>query len=141
MKKISSIFLAILLLLTNLGVGMGTHYCGGKAVKSQLMMGFHSIDCGMKSMDTSCNPAPRDNHDHRFQKKPCCENKFVEMDAEDATTNKVVVNSLTLDFLVTFSYTFLSFDPFISDGDTRYLSYTPPILKQDLPVLFESFLI
>ncbi len=67
MKKILAISLALIMLSTNTGLSMATHYCGGLAVKSQLVLGHESLDCGMSNMDKVCEAPPLEGiHLHKM---------------------------------------------------------------------------
>ncbi|GAB3343234.1 hypothetical protein GCM10027429_33560 [Marivirga atlantica] len=128
------------MLASSSGVTMATHLCGEHVAKMAITFGQTDLDCGMDQMEMGC--INENNHTgHQFQKKGCCENQYASIESDDATTTKIVLKSIQLDFLVAFAYTYLSIDPFAVDADIHYLSYSPPKLRQDFPVLFQSFLI
>ena len=74
-KAVLSIFLVVVFLASNVQLHIGTHYCGGHAVKSELMFGSLSLDCGMTEMEKSCesNSKPISVH---FTQKDCCQNSY-----------------------------------------------------------------
>ena len=51
-----------------MGFTMATHYCGGHAVETALVIDEAHIDCGMESEEEPCaNPVVKSNN--------CCENE------------------------------------------------------------------
>jgi len=52
MRRVFAIFFALLLLVTNSGVAFASHYCGGKAVKTNISFGQNELSCGMPEMMT-----------------------------------------------------------------------------------------
>ncbi|AGA80337.1 MULTISPECIES: HYC_CC_PP family protein [Echinicola] len=139
MKKAVSIFLLIVMLLSNIGVTWATHLCCGIAVKSALMLGNGELDCGM-------NHSELDNTDDSFAertvvKDKCCDNHYTTIESDEAIFSKTSLNSINVDFFIPFVYSYLGIDPFNQDHSTVYTDYSPPLLKQDRQVMFQSFLI
>lgn len=135
MKKIFSISLAFILLLSNVGFTMGTHFCGGLPVKSELMIGHSHLDCGMGEMERQdCGD------DLQVKAKPCCENQYQTLEIEDDF--KVSKASLDLSpvFVVAYIESFLNL-AFSDSTKTQYVNYSPPLLLRDIPVLNQVFLI
>ena len=140
MKKLIAIFLTLLMLSSSTGLALGTHYCGGKAVKTQLVIGHANIDCGMVKMSTACK-SEESKHDKQLQRKPCCENQYASIDTDNTLVNKILINSVDLSFLISLTFTSLGIDLFYSDQNIAFSYYYPPILKRNSQVLFQSFLI
>ena len=142
MKKFLSIFLSILLLASSTGVTLATHYCGGMAVESQLMLGLAGLDCGMNDMDkdTGCKNQSEDSISH-LKAENCCENHYVSIDSEDTVITQLVLHSPDFKFFVAFAFTYLGLQLSEVDHNTPYLNYSPPLLAQDIPVLYQSFLL
>jgi hypothetical protein len=69
MRKAIAISLSFILLLSNVGLTLASHYCGGKVVESQFMIGAKNLDCGMPDMDTTC---ANDDAANTVQSIPCC---------------------------------------------------------------------
>lgn len=73
MKRIISISLGLLMLVSNVGFTMNTHFCGGEAVETSFSIGLHNPDCGMPDMDRDCETIPYT--EEQIKSKPCCENQ------------------------------------------------------------------
>jgi hypothetical protein len=117
---------------------MATHLCGGHVADMAFSFGHIDLDCGMDQMAMDC--ANENSHTgEQFQRKGCCENQYASIESDDATTTKVVLESLQINLLIALAN--FDLDPFAVDSDTHYLRYSPPKLRHDLPVLFQSFLI
>ncbi|WP_375580200.1 hypothetical protein ABWH96_03955 [Marivirga tractuosa] len=140
MKKVISIFLLFIMLASSSGVTMATHLCGEHVAKMAITFGQTDLNCGMDQMEMDCTKE-NSHTGHQFQGKGCCENQYASMEFDEATTTKIVLKSIQLDFLVAFAYTYLGINPFAVDADTQYLNYSPPKLSQDIHVLYQSFLI
>lgn len=140
MKKLISIFLAILMLASNVGIAANTHFCGGKAVKRSISLGFEHLDCGMDQTKRACSVT--DNQEDKLQSKPCCENQHELFQLSDEVTAQHQ-NDLQLNktFVAAFIHTFVV--QLFSYGETtpNLPYYSPPELKQDVQVLFQTFLI
>mgnify|MGYP003630990226 CR=1 FL=1 len=138
MKKAFSIFLAILMLVSSTGIAANTHFCGGEAVERTLSLGIEHLDCGMAETEQSCSSKVQ--HD-QIDARPCCSNQhdLLQLD-EDATLMQQapVVNKT---FIAAFIHTFVIQIFSFVKKESFYLNYSPPLLKQDVQVLFQSFLI
>ncbi len=138
MKKALSIFLAILMLASNIGIAANTHFCGGEAVEYSLSLGAEHLDCGMNEGSATCSSKSGHN---QINAKPCCDNQHELFQlAEDAT---LAQSSLEINktFVVAFIHSFVV-QIFSFDGQfSIFPHYSPPLLQQDVPVLFQSFLI
>jgi hypothetical protein len=139
MKQVLAIFLALLMLTTNVGITFATHYCGGKAVKTTLSLGQDDIDCGMADMDTPCeNPSESPT----VKRKNCCENKYTQVTIEgDYNTPAVVKTAVDFQFIAVFVVTYINLYSFNASTEAEYTGYSPPLLALDIPVLIQSFLI
>ena len=139
MKKVVAISLTIILLFSNLGFAMGTHYCGGEAVMSRFLLGEEQLSCGMAAVESDCDSEHGDGFS--FSKSGCCENEyrsFLVDDNYNPELTKLIQN-------ITFALAFFHADYFIglfpSVERTFYSDYSPPPLEKDLRVLFQTFLI
>lgn len=55
MHRLLSASLGFLILFSQLGLSYATHYCGNKAVGSEITLGTNTLDCGMEKTDDSCS--------------------------------------------------------------------------------------
>ncbi|WP_020529701.1 HYC_CC_PP family protein [Flexithrix dorotheae] len=140
MKKILSIFLTFLLLISQVGLTMATHYCAGEAVESQLMLVAGHIGCGMEEdIKEDCENLPAAQV---LQAQSCCDSDFqVFQNDEDLDHAKSKINlnlSISIIFIQSFYAAFISAEEQVF-YQPDYPS--PPRLKQDFQVLFQTFLI
>lgn len=140
LKAILSVFLAAIFLAANLQLHVGTHYCGGEAVKYEIVSGHSELTCGMTKEDNSCEEKFIYGS-NAFSEKECCQNEFSSLQIEEEFNYKIqLVNVIqkSIDLteqidlsLFTFSSNTYSFKP----------DRPPPLISQDLQVLFQTFLI
>jgi len=124
-RKIASIFLSVIILLVTAGFTINKHYCGGKLRSTQLYTVMDSMTCcGVVEMPEGC-----------------CHDKveFYQLD-EDFNLPATVVNHSVVIVIIKY---FILDEMFGSlDSHTaKYLNYKPPLIKLDIPVLVQSFLI
>jgi len=138
MKRVFAIFLALLILTTNVGLTFATHYCGGKPVKTDVsLLGHFDIGCGMEDKDNSC-----DNPEIPAIKSSCCQNRSVELSIEDDFRSpKIIKNTVEYKFVAAFVTTYINLYLLDASAETEYLDYLPPLLDHDIPVLVQSFLL
>lgn len=138
MRRILAIFFTLLILVSGANVTLGTHFCGGTAVDSQLMLGHQHLDCGMSGMDSKKEGA-EDRHETMLQ-SGCCNNEYVSL----LTDTNFKLATLKVDYNWSFipvpeiSLLALELLPLEISG---FEEYSPPILRQDFTVLHQSFLI
>lgn len=125
-------------MFSNMGFTLATHYCGGHAVKSKLMLGIGELDCGMAKSDKSCES---DSMETSVKKKGCCENQYISINLEDEYQPSALQANLDYNFVFTFVYTFVELLNSQVELDVVYDDYSPPLRYIDVQVLFQSFLI
>lgn len=137
MKKAFSIFIVMLLLTTQVGVSFATHYCGGKVFKNSIgVLGAESPTCGMlESKKENCI-----NHSG-VQGKSCCENHAVTFQTKDQYNTSSLALEHNFVFLASFTATHIYFIHLKDSLTVNTTHYDPPVLKHDIPVLIQSFLI
>ena len=139
MKKVLAIFLSILMLTSNVGITFATHYCGGKAVKTSIMLGQEDLSCGMTEMELSCEKHPESP---TVTSKSCCENQYVQFEIEDDYNSSTIVETpVQIDFVAAFIISYINLYSFDASAEAEYLNYAPPLLDLDIPVLIQSFLL
>lgn len=138
MKKLLAISLALILLTSNIGLAMVTHYCGGQAVKSQLMIGSNHLDCGMADMNMATEQDPEAID---YTSSGCCENQYQTFEIEDDYQINLSQLSLNLDFVVAFVHSFWNVVLLSETEHPQYTNYSPPLLLRDIPLLHQVFII
>jgi len=125
-----------LILISSMGLMFSTHYCMGRAVDSELMVGKHELSCGMMGMDSACETTGSDT-----MAAGCCENKFISIVIEDDYKVAKVKFSLESNFIIAFLNTFL-LNPFNEVEHTiAHADHPPPPLEQDYQSLYQAFLL
>lgn len=138
MKKTLSLFLAFILLFSNAGFTLATHYCGGEALMSRIMVGSEPMGCGMAGMDES-DSAGQETHS---KTTPCCENHYQLIEVEDDYhPSKLLQLNIQADYVAAFVSVYFVFPPHFPKKEPQYLTYSPPPLLRDIPVLHQVFLI
>lgn len=132
--KISSVCLALIVLLSIVSFTIDSHYCGDTLVDSSLF--GHVETCGMEVQQQS----PSSECD--ISKKDCCSDEQVIVEGQD--TLKTSFDKLDKDqqlFVAVFIHTYINLF-FESQADLNtYNDYTPPLLVWDIHVLEQTFLI
>ena len=138
MRKNSAIFFILLLLASSANITLGTHFCGGNAVESQIMIGHQHLDCGMSGMDKSMSKS--DHSTQSMIKMQCCDNEYLTLITDDNFQNNSFKTDFNWDFLeipaIEFSNLLLH-----SEDVIHFKEYSPPLIARDLPVWHQSFLI
>lgn len=134
MKKIISIALSFLLLVSSSGIAYAQHFCGDFEMMSQLTFGEQLLSCNMVADDGCNDTTVTENH--------CCENEYTKVTTDsnfskgsfDTSFDTVFIASFVAVFVVP---SFLEYETSPTFTDT----YRPPPLYKDISVLYETFLI
>lgn len=139
MRKILSIFFALLILTTNVGTTFAIHYCGGKAVKSSISFGQDVLSCGMTSDNQSCE---NNSQLPTVQTKNCCENHYIQLKVNgDYSMPAIIKSHIDFNFVVDFADMSSKLYSYNASTEVNYLNCSPPLLNLDIPVWIQSFLI
>ncbi len=133
-NKISSFFLALIVLLSTVSFTVDSHYCGGIWVDSSLF--GHVETCGMEvegqSQLSECDISIID----------CCSDEEVIVEGQDAL--KTSFDRLAKDqqaFVATFFYTYINLFEDLDNNIIPFRDYEPPFLIQDIQKLHETYII
>jgi hypothetical protein len=140
-KKVISIALSLLTLMSQVGYALNTHYCGGEAMKTSFTLAASELSCGMMDEETT-NCEEKDQEQSSFQEKPCCENKHQLFQSENEYKKPVEAQNFTPDFAIAFllvSNNLLATTPI--NEQLFVPTKSPPLLDRDRQVLFQTFLI
>jgi hypothetical protein len=98
-------------------------------------------ECEMANMDGPCElEAYMDGSN--IKPVDCCSNDFVQIQLNENFDSPVEVDSeLNTKFVAAFTLVYLDLYNFQSESNVDYIDYSPPLLRQNIPVLFQSFLI
>jgi hypothetical protein len=119
-----------------MGITLSTHYCMGRVVDTELMVGVHDLSCGMMDMEAAC-----DYEGVRFMASGCCDNVNFSIEIED--DYQIFSEAFTFDnnFLVAFTYAFLIDYTHEVEQVYAHSEIYPPPLDQDYQSLYQSFLL
>lgn len=136
MKKIIALFTIIVLLSSQVGYTISTHYCGGEVSDRGVYLIDGQLGCGMESMGKSCT-----SKSAGISKKSCCENdsKFYQLNENFQQKHRTV--DAGFEFIAFFTVNYfqlLNRESVLIDSP--FLP-TPPLLQQCTQVLFQIFLI
>ncbi|WP_139316568.1 HYC_CC_PP family protein [Algoriphagus marinus] len=138
MKKILSIAFSLLILLSNVGLAKTIHLCMGTEMESAIGFSTTEIECEMAKKKPNCHS---EQESSKHEENDCCDEEF-ELLVLDQELQKVqLASDYSPEFVVSLVYTFLGISFFPIENHTNYQDYPPPILRQDLQVLYQSFLI
>jgi hypothetical protein len=139
MNRVVSILLSFFLLASHISLTIGTHYCRGQAVDTQILLGKSHMDCGMAEMEEACDIAG--DRDFVFANPPCCENQYQELRATDDFVRDLADVSLNAGAAAVLT------TPAGNEGLSgkravkAYTDYLPPPMEKDIHSLFQIFLI
>lgn len=137
LKKIISISLSLILLLGNVSLTYGTHFCGGHAVINEVMLGHEHMDCGMGMMDMD-----HFNDDFNIAAPDCCTNQYISVETDQLFKQDVSIDLGQIFVLATLSKTlYLVPEPTQESSNTAFIESSPPLPHQRLHLLNETFLI
>ena len=110
----------------------------GSEMESAIGFSTSHIECEMAKKKSNCH-SEKDASEHK--EKDCCNEEFelliLDQDLQKSTLNL----DYSPEFVVSFIYTFLGITIFPAEANENYTDYPPPLLRQDLQVLHQSFLI
>lgn len=138
MKRLLSILLAFLILISNFGFALGTHFCGGKAVESKLMFHQEDLHCGMDRVQMTC-----DDHSNEGNiiKNKCCENDFLSLHVDDVNNDYQTDVKFNPVFAVAFTISFLQLFWNTVQSESNYSSYHAPPILRSVQTLYQVFII
>lgn len=132
--KISSICMALIVLLSTVSFTVDSHYCGDTLVDSSLF--GHVETCGMEVEQQ----LPSSECD--ISKDDCCSDEQFIVEGQD--TIKTSFDNLNKDqqlFVAAFIHSYINLF-FESQTDLNsFRDYTPPLLVKDIQILDQTFLI
>lgn len=110
----------------------------GTEMESAIGFSTTEIECEMAKKKPNCHS---EQESSKHEENDCCDEEF-ELLVLDQELQKVqLASDYSPEFVVSLVYTFLGISFFPIENHTNYQDYPPPILRQDLQVLYQSFLI
>ena len=145
LTKISSLFLALAVLVATMSFTIGKHYCQGKLKNIALFEQAEKCAHEKNQQKPSCHKVKMTCHQKKETKpeKSCCdsETKVVESAQEDYKVPTILEFQPNLSFVAVELSTFSISNYSARYKIVKYLNYIPPLIDEDLPVLVQSFLL
>lgn len=136
MQKTLSIFLSVLMLLSSSGIAFSQHFCGEMEMASEITLGKKDLSCGMEDYTDSPCTNTHLTEDH------CCQNQFTSVQTDDNFAKASWDMKFQKLFFVAFVSEFILPEVEITSIQKKsFADYDPPLLKQDLNILYDTFLI
>ncbi|GAB4253148.1 MAG: hypothetical protein Kow0079_08510 [Vicingaceae bacterium] len=133
MKKIISILLALILLISTIGININQHYCGNHLVKSSIEILPNNLSCGMAD-DFACETSQ-----NAYSKK-CCDNEHQLVQIADQFTNiSKVIDLSAANFIFIISYFKVLLNELLPIQVNQNNFYSPPLLLKETAILFQVF--
>ena len=136
--KLLHITLAFFLFFSTTGLTINSHYCTGKYKYSALFVQPKS--CCEKVRQ---HPPQEDSCQNEINQTPCCQNKanFFKSNQNQNFTDGTVQEVEFPTFKVIASAFHLLNNNTYQWLDIDYLNYKPPLIKEDISILFQIFLL
>ena len=144
--RILALSLAFLMFFTSVGFAVDIHYCQNE-FKSFSIFG-KAANCHDKAKSNpTCKhhkqAANQSNISTDISKKDCCENHTFNFKSDQDLQSQSFdfeLNQPVKKYINKASVSFLD-RQIISSKTVEYLYYRPPLIRQDIPILFQSFLL
>lgn len=140
MKKLISIFLSMLLLVSSSGMAYARHLCGGMEINAEITFGEKHLSCGMDKEVENSSDCCGDSE--VFEENHCCENLIAKVQTDDNFTKassdleaSKIFNAISAQIFV------LDVSKIIAPKTISFAEYNPPPLLQDLNILYETYLL
>ncbi len=133
-RKITALSLALVVLLSTTGVSVHKHYCMGqlKDVKFYAVAESCAEEMGFS-----------DEVMQKMAEVGCCENTVEEYKVDELTKSTFEVDvTYNPQLLAIMAYVILDLGDLIRVSSKQaFLTYKPPLIEQDIPILTQSFLL
>jgi len=131
-KKIAALLMAFVVLFSTMSFTISEHFCGDSLVASALFSKAESCGMEMESIivNSDCNSV----------KKDCCSNEIKQIEGQ--SNLKIDFNNLTnaqQEFVAVFTYSYLNLFDGIRNKPLLLSNYIPPLVHQDMTVLYGVF--
>jgi len=133
MKRIIAILLSLVILFSTTGFTLVTHFCGGVASESKVVLFGEAPGCGMEETESDC-----DDNGVNYTKKSCCDNERIQVKIEDEYERAVKAEGATsLEFLTAWVFTVFNLPETLFAN--IYADYAPPPLLINRTIAHQVF--
>ena len=138
-----ALFLALLMFVTSVGFTVDMHYCNGELKSFSLIGKAKSCHEKAKAPCPHHKKMMADNQGDAIDTKSCCNNKMLhfQSDQDKQVQNFDIKVSPPLQQFITAFVTAFFTDGFTQNDRPTFVHYKPPLIKRDIPVLTQSFLL
>lgn len=143
MIKVVSIFLAFQVLLSSLSFNIGMHFCGDQLQSLALFEKAQPCEHAKPNQPESSS-CPFHKTAANDEKKGCCGDKSIKIEGQE---HESIISTVSFDFtpqihfLAAYIYTPVE-NPFYEGlHSPQYHHYKPPLIRQNIPILIQTFLI
>jgi hypothetical protein len=120
-----------------MGFTLSTHYCMGRAVDTEFLVGAHDLNCGMMDMESNCDM----NAGQTSVMPPgCCENQHLSLEIQDDYQH----SNQKIDFVYDLLYTYITVVLYQSHDSEHQIAHNeifPPPIEPDFQSLYQTYLL
>ena len=137
--KLIALFMAVLVLASNLSFTIDMHFCGSHLVDFSLVRDLKSCEAQAETPIATVEPAPCTT---QISKKSCCSDKQLVVKGQDDLKPSLTDFQFNQQvFIASFVYTYRNLFETKEVDFIPFKTYRPPHLIRDVHLLHESFLI
>lgn len=137
MNKIIALFLTFLLLSSQIGFAVSTHFCGGKVSERAFSLTTSDVGCGMETATSSCSA----DLVNSISQKSCCDDESEVFQLRENFNKKQSTVEVELNFLKVFIATAV----LLFETQKKEIVFaklpSPPLIRLNSQVLFQTFLL
>lgn len=140
--KTMALIWAILVFVTSVGVSVDMHFCQDK-LKSYSFFGKAKNCHELAAQPVGCKHHPKLPQQHRIKKKACCSNKSVvyQLDQDKQILDVDIIDIAKEQLFVYCRGSKVLWEVQENLSLDKFLYYKPPLLRKNIPVLIQSFLL
>ncbi len=140
MQKTIAIALILFFLLSNTGFTLATHYCGGHAVKAEVVTGLGVDGCGMSDEVKLCRVVVADVA--AFKPPDCCSDSYVTMQLDCDIALNLFTSQPPLEPLPRELSLATDICPDASEPERlSAIDHPPPAIERDIRIWQQCFLL
>lgn len=133
--KATAVFMALLVLMTTMSLAVDMHYCGDNLVDFSFLKDAKTCGMEKEQLIIGCkNP--------EIKKKSCCSDEQLIIKGQDNL--KDTSNTFNFEqriFVAAFAYSYIDLFEGIVSKEVLSVNYSPPLVRRDIQILHQKFLI
>ncbi len=144
-----ALLMACLTLITSTGFAADMHYCQGELKHFSLFgeaKSCHEINANKhckSTTKTTCHSTPKENAQAPSCQKDCCNNEaaFLSLDTDVVDVSVDKTEPISTQWMAVISTPQFTLPPMFYYSFKHHQNYKSPLLKRDIPLLVQSFLL